>query len=31
VSKDGKTERMTLEGKDAQGKPFSGVAVFDRQ
>jgi hypothetical protein len=31
VSKDGKTDRMTLEGKDAQGKPFSGVAVFDRQ
>jgi hypothetical protein len=31
VSKDGKTNRMTLEGTDAQGKPVSGVAVFEKQ
>jgi hypothetical protein len=31
VSKDGKTNRMTLKGTDAQGKPVSGVAVFEKQ
>jgi hypothetical protein len=31
VSKDGKTSRMTLKGTDAQGKPVSGVAVFEKQ
>ena len=31
VSKDGKTMRLTVEGKDAAGKAFSGVAVFDKQ
>ena len=31
VSKDGKTLMFTVEGTDAQGKPVSGVAVFERQ
>jgi len=31
VSKDGTTMRLTVEGSDAQGKPFSGVAGFERQ
>jgi hypothetical protein len=31
VSKDGSTMRLTVEGTDAQGKPFSGVAVFEKQ
>jgi hypothetical protein len=31
VSKDGNTMRLTVEGKDAQGKPFSGIAVFEKQ
>ena len=31
VSKDGNTMRLTVEGTDAQGKPFSGVAVFEKQ
>jgi hypothetical protein len=31
VSKDGKTNTMTLKGTDAQGKPVSGVAVFEKQ
>lgn len=31
VSNDGKTMRLTVEGTDAQGKPFAGVAVFEKQ
>ena len=31
VSNDGKTMRFTVEGKDSQGKPFSGVAIFEKQ
>jgi hypothetical protein len=31
VSKDGKTMRLAVEGTDAQGKPVSGVAVFEKQ
>lgn len=31
VSKDGNTMRLTVEGTDAQGKPVSGVAVFEKQ
>jgi hypothetical protein len=31
VSKDGKTMRVTGEGTDAQGKPVSGVEVFEKQ
>ena len=31
VSKDGKTMRGTLKGTDAQGKPVSGVSVFEKQ
>jgi len=31
VSKDGKTMRLTVEGKDGQNKPFSGMAVFEKQ
>jgi hypothetical protein len=31
VSKDGNTMKLTVEGTDAQGKPFSGVAVFEKQ
>lgn len=31
VSKDGKTMKLTVEGTDAQGKPISGLAVFDKQ
>jgi hypothetical protein len=31
VSKDGNTMRLTVEGTDVQGKPFSGVAVFEKQ
>jgi hypothetical protein len=31
VSKDGKTMRVTGEGTDAQGKPISGVEVFEKQ
>jgi hypothetical protein len=30
VSDDGKTMRMTIKGKDAQGKPYETVEVFDR-
>jgi hypothetical protein len=31
VAKDGKTMKLTVEGTDAQGKPVSGLAVFDKQ
>jgi hypothetical protein len=31
VSKDGNTMSLTVEGKDDQGRTFSGLAVFDRQ
>lgn len=31
VSKDGTIMRLTVEGADAKGKPFSGVAVFEKQ
>lgn len=31
VSKDGKTLTVTQKGTDAQGKPFSSVAVYDKQ
>ena len=31
VSQDGKTLRTTAKGTDAQGKPVSGVDVFDKQ
>ncbi len=31
VSKDGNTMRLTVEGTDSQGKPFSGVALFEKQ
>jgi hypothetical protein len=31
VSKDGKTMKLTVEGKDALGKAFSGVAVFEKE
>ncbi len=31
ASKDGKTMRVTVIGKDAAGKPVAGVMVFDRQ
>ena len=31
VSKDGKTMRVTVKGTDAQGKPASGVLVFEKQ
>jgi len=31
VSKDGNTMRLTVGGTDAQGKPFSGVAIFEKQ
>ena len=31
VSKDGKTMKLAVEGTDAQGKPVSGVAVFEKQ
>jgi hypothetical protein len=31
VSKDGNTMRLTVEGKDGQGKPFSGMALFEKQ
>jgi hypothetical protein len=31
VSADGKTLTITHTGSDAQGKPVSGVSVYDRQ
>lgn len=31
VSKDGKTMRVTVKGLDGQGKPVSGVAVYEKQ
>lgn len=31
VSKDGKTLTNTTKGTDAQGKPFSRVAVWEKQ
>jgi hypothetical protein len=31
VSKDGNTMRLTVEGTDSLGKPFSGLAVFEKQ
>ena len=31
VSADGKTRTVTLSGTDPQGKPFTSVAVYDRQ
>ena len=31
VSKDGNTMSLTVEGKDDQGRTFSGLAVFDKQ
>jgi hypothetical protein len=31
VSKDGKTMSGTVKGTDAQGKPVSGVSVFEKQ
>jgi len=31
VSKDGKTMTVTVKGVDAQGKPLSGVAVYEKQ
>jgi hypothetical protein len=31
VSKNGNTMRLTVQGTDAQGRPFSGEAVFEKQ
>lgn len=31
VSKDGKTMRVTVKGIDGQGKPISGVAIYEKQ
>jgi len=31
ISKDGKTKRETIRGKDAQGKPVDELEVFDKQ
>jgi archaellum component FlaF (FlaF/FlaG flagellin family) len=31
VSKDGKTNRWTITGMDAQGKPIEGLEIWDRQ
>lgn len=31
VSKDGKTMRVTVKGIDGQGKPVSGIAIYEKQ
>ena len=31
VSKDGKTSRITITGKDPQGKPFEMLTVLDKE